>query len=141
MAAKQRLDTMLVARGLAESRAKAQALALAGLVYSGERRLDTSVAGPLSVSGFARATSPPLCGGEEPPIAKAEHKKTAPVSWRRLMLFVTEPTLSRGLRLNPAASAIGEASAIIIAVIPPLVPYIMRLSIAFGVVLRVVSVW
>jgi len=40
MAAKQRLDTMLVARGLAESRAKAQALALAGLVYSGARRLD-----------------------------------------------------------------------------------------------------
>jgi 23S rRNA (cytidine1920-2'-O)/16S rRNA (cytidine1409-2'-O)-methyltransferase len=40
MAAKQRLDTMLVARGLADSRAKAQALALAGLVYSGERRLD-----------------------------------------------------------------------------------------------------
>src|SRR5712691_8725189 len=40
MAAKQRLDAMLVARGLAESRAKAQALALAGLVYSGERRLD-----------------------------------------------------------------------------------------------------
>jgi 23S rRNA (cytidine1920-2'-O)/16S rRNA (cytidine1409-2'-O)-methyltransferase len=40
MAAKQRLDTMLVARGLAESRAKAQALALAGLVFSGERRLD-----------------------------------------------------------------------------------------------------
>jgi 23S rRNA (cytidine1920-2'-O)/16S rRNA (cytidine1409-2'-O)-methyltransferase len=40
MAAKQRLDTLLVARGLAESRAKAQALAIAGLVYSGERRLD-----------------------------------------------------------------------------------------------------
>ena len=40
MAAKQRLDAMLVARGLAESRAKARALALAGLVYSGERRLD-----------------------------------------------------------------------------------------------------
>ena len=40
MAARQRLDTMLVARGLAESRAKAQALALAGLVFSGERRLD-----------------------------------------------------------------------------------------------------
>jgi 23S rRNA (cytidine1920-2'-O)/16S rRNA (cytidine1409-2'-O)-methyltransferase len=40
MAAKQRLDTMLVARGLAESRAKAQALALAGLIFSGERRLD-----------------------------------------------------------------------------------------------------
>src|SRR6185437_10630996 len=40
MAARQRLDTLLVARGLAESRAKAQALAIAGLVYSGERRLD-----------------------------------------------------------------------------------------------------
>jgi 23S rRNA (cytidine1920-2'-O)/16S rRNA (cytidine1409-2'-O)-methyltransferase len=40
MAAKHRLDTMLVVRGLAESRAKAQALALAGVVYSGERRLD-----------------------------------------------------------------------------------------------------
>jgi 23S rRNA (cytidine1920-2'-O)/16S rRNA (cytidine1409-2'-O)-methyltransferase len=40
MPAKQRLDTMLVARGLAESRAKAQALAIAGLVYSGDRRLD-----------------------------------------------------------------------------------------------------
>jgi 23S rRNA (cytidine1920-2'-O)/16S rRNA (cytidine1409-2'-O)-methyltransferase len=40
MAAKQRLDTLLVARGLAESRAKAQALAIAGLVFSGEQRLD-----------------------------------------------------------------------------------------------------
>jgi 23S rRNA (cytidine1920-2'-O)/16S rRNA (cytidine1409-2'-O)-methyltransferase len=40
MAAKRRLDTLLVERGLAESRAKAQALALAGLVFSGEKRLD-----------------------------------------------------------------------------------------------------
>ena len=40
MAAKQRLDLLLVERGLAESRAKAQALSLAGLVWSGERRLD-----------------------------------------------------------------------------------------------------
>src|SRR5882724_4763738 len=40
MAEKQRLDTMLVARGLAESRAKAQALSLAGQIWSGERRLD-----------------------------------------------------------------------------------------------------
>jgi len=38
--AKQRLDTLLVERGLAESRAKAQALVLAGAVWSGERRLD-----------------------------------------------------------------------------------------------------
>src|SRR5205814_2341866 len=36
----QRLDTLLVARGLAESRAKAQAMCLAGQVWSGERRLD-----------------------------------------------------------------------------------------------------
>jgi 23S rRNA (cytidine1920-2'-O)/16S rRNA (cytidine1409-2'-O)-methyltransferase len=38
--AKRRLDTILVERGLAETRAKAQALVLAGAVWSGERRLD-----------------------------------------------------------------------------------------------------
>jgi 23S rRNA (cytidine1920-2'-O)/16S rRNA (cytidine1409-2'-O)-methyltransferase len=37
---RRRLDQLLVERGLAESRAKAQALVIAGLVYSGERRLD-----------------------------------------------------------------------------------------------------
>jgi 23S rRNA (cytidine1920-2'-O)/16S rRNA (cytidine1409-2'-O)-methyltransferase len=37
---KQRADQVLVERGLAESRAKAQALILAGLVFSGERRID-----------------------------------------------------------------------------------------------------
>ena len=36
---KQRIDQLLVARGLAESRARAQALVLAGLVYSGETRI------------------------------------------------------------------------------------------------------
>lgn len=36
---KQRLDQILVARGLAPSRAKAQALVMAGLVYSRDRRL------------------------------------------------------------------------------------------------------
>jgi 23S rRNA (cytidine1920-2'-O)/16S rRNA (cytidine1409-2'-O)-methyltransferase len=35
-----RLDQLLLARGLAESRAKAQALVLAGQIFSGERRLD-----------------------------------------------------------------------------------------------------
>jgi 23S rRNA (cytidine1920-2'-O)/16S rRNA (cytidine1409-2'-O)-methyltransferase len=40
MAEKQRLDALIVARGLAESRAKAQAMSLAGQVWSGERRLD-----------------------------------------------------------------------------------------------------
>lgn len=38
--AKQRADQMLVELGLAESRAKAQALILAGLVFQGERRVD-----------------------------------------------------------------------------------------------------
>jgi 23S rRNA (cytidine1920-2'-O)/16S rRNA (cytidine1409-2'-O)-methyltransferase len=36
---KQRADQLLVARGLAESRARAQALILAGMVFSGERRV------------------------------------------------------------------------------------------------------
>ena len=40
MAAKSRLDTLLVERGLAESRVRAQALIRAGLVFAGERRLD-----------------------------------------------------------------------------------------------------
>lgn len=38
--AKLRVDQMLVDRGLVESRAKAQALILAGLVFSGERKID-----------------------------------------------------------------------------------------------------
>jgi len=49
---KTRLDALLVARGLADSGAKAQALVLAGVVYSGERRLDkpgTMVAADLPI--------------------------------------------------------------------------------------------
>lgn len=38
--AKTRLDLLLVAQGLAESRTKAQALIMAGLVYHGEQKLD-----------------------------------------------------------------------------------------------------
>lgn len=38
--AKQRLDQLLLERGLAESRTKAQALILAGSVFTGEQRLD-----------------------------------------------------------------------------------------------------
>ena len=40
MAAGMRADQMLVDRGLAESRARAQALILAGLVFSGERKIE-----------------------------------------------------------------------------------------------------
>src|SRR6059058_5279807 len=40
MAAKTRLDVALVERGLAETRAAAQRMIMAGLVFSNERRLD-----------------------------------------------------------------------------------------------------
>ncbi|HEX5537818.1 MAG TPA: TlyA family RNA methyltransferase [Sphingobium sp.] len=40
MSARARADQLLVERGLAESRARAQALILAGLVYSGERKIE-----------------------------------------------------------------------------------------------------
>ncbi len=56
MAEKPRLDQLLVERGLAGSRARAQALVIAGKVFSGERRLDkpgTKLAAdtPLEVRG------------------------------------------------------------------------------------------
>ncbi len=41
-AVKTRVDQLLVARGLAESRARAQALVLAGLVFSGEHKIAKS---------------------------------------------------------------------------------------------------
>jgi 23S rRNA (cytidine1920-2'-O)/16S rRNA (cytidine1409-2'-O)-methyltransferase len=40
LGSKLRIDQLLVDRGLAESRAKAQALVMAGRVFSGERKLD-----------------------------------------------------------------------------------------------------
>jgi 23S rRNA (cytidine1920-2'-O)/16S rRNA (cytidine1409-2'-O)-methyltransferase len=40
--AKQRIDHLLVSRGLAESRARAQALVMAGLVYAGDRKVEKS---------------------------------------------------------------------------------------------------
>jgi 23S rRNA (cytidine1920-2'-O)/16S rRNA (cytidine1409-2'-O)-methyltransferase len=54
--AKVRLDQALVERGLAETRASAQRLVMAGLVFSGERRLDKpghaiSAEAPLEVRG------------------------------------------------------------------------------------------
>ncbi len=54
--AKSRVDMVLVERGLAESRAKAQALILAGLVYSDTRRIDKAgdllaAEAPLTVKG------------------------------------------------------------------------------------------
>ncbi|HEY0148887.1 MAG TPA: TlyA family RNA methyltransferase [Allosphingosinicella sp.] len=54
--AKQRADQLLVDRGLAESRAKAQALIMAGLVFSGERKIEKAAQplaeeAPLEVRG------------------------------------------------------------------------------------------
>ncbi len=54
--AKARPDQLLVDRGLAESRTRAQALILAGLVYSGDKRVDKpgqaiSLDAPLDVRG------------------------------------------------------------------------------------------
>ncbi|HEY0085331.1 MAG TPA: TlyA family RNA methyltransferase [Allosphingosinicella sp.] len=54
--AKHRADQLLVDRGLAESRAKAQALIMAGLVFSGERKIDKAAQplapeAPLEVRG------------------------------------------------------------------------------------------
>lgn len=40
--AKQRIDQLLVSRGLTESRARAQALIMAGLVFVGDRKVDKS---------------------------------------------------------------------------------------------------
>jgi len=56
VAAKQRADQLLVEQGLAESRTKAQALILAGLVSCGERRVDKpgdqlTVDAPLALKG------------------------------------------------------------------------------------------
>jgi 23S rRNA (cytidine1920-2'-O)/16S rRNA (cytidine1409-2'-O)-methyltransferase len=53
---KLRTDQLLVDRGLAESRSKAQALILAGLVFSGERKIEKAGQGlaedaPLEVRG------------------------------------------------------------------------------------------
>ncbi len=55
-AGKKRVDMLLVERGLAESRSRAQALCLAGLVFSADRRIDKAgqplpVDAPLEVRG------------------------------------------------------------------------------------------
>lgn len=60
--AKKRVDVLLVERGLAESRQKAQAVIMAGQVYSGERRCDKAGLtleenAPLEVRGRLRYVS------------------------------------------------------------------------------------
>jgi 23S rRNA (cytidine1920-2'-O)/16S rRNA (cytidine1409-2'-O)-methyltransferase len=89
MIAKQRLDTLLVERGLAESRAKAQALALAGLVWSGDRRLDKP--------GQMLAAETPLeCRGRDHPWVSRGGVKLA----HALDHFVIDPTRLVGLDIG-----------------------------------------
>src|SRR5690349_8437527 len=61
---KQRADQMLVQRGLAESRARAQALILAGKVFSGEKRI--AKAGDL----LADAAPPEVRGQDHPWVSR-----------------------------------------------------------------------
>jgi 23S rRNA (cytidine1920-2'-O)/16S rRNA (cytidine1409-2'-O)-methyltransferase len=61
---KSRADQLLVDRGLAESRAKAQALILAGLVYSGERKIDKAG------QGLAADASLEVRGREHPWVSR-----------------------------------------------------------------------
>ncbi len=56
MAAKERIDKLLVERGLAETRTKAQAMVMAGLVVAGEQRVEkpgalVSIDAPLRLKG------------------------------------------------------------------------------------------
>lgn len=65
---KARLDQLLVARGLCESRSRAQALIMAGLVYSGERRLDKPGVRILADAPLA------LRGEDHPWVSRGGHK-------------------------------------------------------------------
>jgi 23S rRNA (cytidine1920-2'-O)/16S rRNA (cytidine1409-2'-O)-methyltransferase len=64
MTPKQRLDQLVVEQGLAETRAKAQALILAGLVWSGDRRLDKPGA------SLAAGTALTLKGKDHPYVSR-----------------------------------------------------------------------
>lgn len=66
--AKTRLDQLLVARGLAETRSKAQALIMAGLVYCGERKLDKAG------SEFAEDVELSVRGREHPWVSRGGMK-------------------------------------------------------------------
>ncbi|MFZ4540924.1 MAG: TlyA family RNA methyltransferase [Rickettsiales bacterium] len=66
--AKTRLDLLLVAQGLAESRTKAQALIMAGLVYHGEHKLDKAGA------EFADDTELTVRGKEHPWVSRGGMK-------------------------------------------------------------------
>ncbi|MFN7827694.1 MAG: TlyA family RNA methyltransferase [Acidobacteriota bacterium] len=63
-AGRERLDKLMVTRGLAETRTKAQALILAGQVYSGEKRLEKAgLEVPLETELTVRETMPYVSRG------------------------------------------------------------------------------
>src|SRR5436189_34706 len=66
MAAKRRADQLLVEQGLAESRAKAQALILAGLVSAAGRRIDKAG------MGLAEDAELTVAGRDHPWLSRAE---------------------------------------------------------------------
>jgi len=71
MIPKQRLDQLVVERGLAETRSRAQALILAGLVWSGDKRLDKPGA------SLAADTSLILKGKDHPWVSRGGVKLAA----------------------------------------------------------------
>lgn len=69
-AKKQRVDLLLVEKGLAESRSRAQALVLAGKVYSGEQRIDKA-------GDMLKPESPLVVRGQDHPWASRGGLKLA----------------------------------------------------------------
>ena len=57
---KERLDVLLVARNLAESRSKAQAMIMAGEVYVNEQKADKAGLETLTTSPWSRCAAAPV---------------------------------------------------------------------------------
>ena len=72
--AKLRADQLLVDRGLAESRARAQALILAGLVYLGEKKIEMlNTNDIMKVTGYVHGGCSPLGMRKPLPTVVDEH--------------------------------------------------------------------
>ncbi len=88
---RERLDKLMVARGLAETRTKAQALILAGQVYSREQRLEKAgVEVPLDIDLTVRVTMPYVSRGGLKLAAALDHFNVDPTD--RLCLDIGAST-------------------------------------------------
>jgi 23S rRNA (cytidine1920-2'-O)/16S rRNA (cytidine1409-2'-O)-methyltransferase len=85
MAAKRRADQLLVEQGLAESRAKAQALILAGLVSTGGRRIDKPG------TALAEDTELALAGRDHPWVSRGGVKLAFALDHFALDHFALDP--------------------------------------------------